>query len=337
MLSSIPRKSRKIGQNTLKFQIKTKFVRKTAIRNAKDTFNFSPDFAMVEGLLRIKLNFESAASEIRCQAKGASPGVYLSLTLNPTIFLTHLYSSLPVTSFAYIFSSLLTPWVNNLPLRLLTNHALKSGVVKVPRMRDVLRLAIVLQEFEAIRFFYLMRLLDSKTLKLSEFSEPNFPPYAILSHTWTDDEVSFQDIQGDACKTKAGYEKIKRCCDLAAADGFEYAWVDTCCIDKTSSAELSEAINSMFRWYEQSEVCYVYLSDVPSDVYLSDAPSVEGPYQPTSVFARSRWFTRGWTLQELIAPSNVIFYGRDWQEVGTKSSLLSTISKVTGGSKISEF
>jgi hypothetical protein len=156
---------------------------------------------------------------------------------------------------------------------------------------------------------------------LSEFGGPVFPPYAILSHTWGDDEVSFQDIQSESCHTKAGYEKIQQCCKLAAEDGFEYAWVDTCCIDKMSSAELSEAINSMFRWYEHSEVCYVYLSDVPSE---------EDPQKAASAFSRSRWFTRGWTLQEIIAPSNVIFYGRDWEEVGTKSTLLSTISEITG-------
>jgi len=165
-----------------------------------------------------------------------------------------------------------------------------------------------------------MRLLHSMTLKLVEFSEKEIPLYAILSHTWGEGEVSFQDMQGVNADQKAGYDKIQRCCEVAAADGFEYAWVDTCCIDKTSSSELSEAINSMYRWYQKAEVCYVYLSDVPSD---------GDPLAPGSDYSKSRWFTRGWTLQELIAPSNVIFYSSDWKEIGTKSSLQAAIVEVT--------
>jgi hypothetical protein len=126
-------------------------------------------------------------------------------------------------------------------------------------------------------------------------------------------------LSGNAT-AKQGYEKIKRCCETAISDGFKYAWVDTCCIDKTSSAELSEAINSMYRWYQESLVCYVILSDVPSD---------EECYHEISSFRKSRWFTRGWTLQELISPSSVIFYGNDWKEIGTKSSLHNLISEIT--------
>jgi hypothetical protein len=93
-----------------------------------------------------------------------------------------------------------------------------------------------------------MRLLNSTTLELAEFTERDLPPYAILSHTWENEEVSFQDMQCSDPKSKKGYKKIQSCCRIAIADGFEYVWVDTCCIDKTSSAELTEAINSMYSW-----------------------------------------------------------------------------------------
>ncbi|KAE9368292.1 HET-domain-containing protein [Stipitochalara longipes BDJ] len=167
-----------------------------------------------------------------------------------------------------------------------------------------------------------MRLIHSTALKLHEFVGSQIPPYAILSHTWGEEEVSFQDLQSNVSeiREKKGFNKIKQCCRIAAEDGFEYAWVDTCCIDKTSSAELSEAINSMFRWYQQAEVCYAFLADVPSD---------EDPQTLGSAFRRRRWFTRGWTLQELIAPTHVTFLGSDWEDIGSKLSLLELISGIT--------
>jgi hypothetical protein len=121
-------------------------------------------------------------------------------------------------------------------------------------------------------------------------------------------------------RNKAGYSKIKRCCDVAADDGFDYVWIDTCCIDKTSSSELSEAINSMFKWYKQAEVCYVFLFDVPSSLDITAFGIA---------LRNSRWFTRGWTLQELIAPACVIFFDNDWKESGTKSSLRGLICAIT--------
>ena len=165
-----------------------------------------------------------------------------------------------------------------------------------------------------------MRLLNSTTLKLHEFIGSQIPPYAILSHTWGEGEVSFQELSAGTSVEKKGFEKVKRCCEIAAGDGFEYAWVDTCCIDKTSSAELSEAINSMFRWYKEAEVCYVFLSDVTSD---------EKPELLHSAFRKSRWFRRGWTLQELIAPMHVLFLSRDWKEIGTKWNLQTLLSEIT--------
>ncbi|MCJ1400757.1 hypothetical protein MMC11_003965 [Xylographa trunciseda] len=168
-----------------------------------------------------------------------------------------------------------------------------------------------------------MWLLDSSTIELKEFTAEDIPDYAILSHTWGEGEVSFQDMRGASQEIKytKGYEKIKRCCEQAVADGFEYVWADTCCIDKSSSSELSEAINSMYKWYSDSQVCYTYLVDVPSN----EDPTIGG-----SAFARCRWFTRGWTLQELLAPQCMVFYGKNWEEIGTKASLQVVISRVTG-------
>ncbi|KAL6866994.1 ankyrin repeat-containing domain protein [Trichoderma novae-zelandiae] len=164
-----------------------------------------------------------------------------------------------------------------------------------------------------------MRLLYTKELEtggfeLKEFGEEDTPPYAILSHTWGDGEVTFQDMALGHFADKTGYAKIRGCCALARANGYDYAWVDTCCIDKTSSAELSEAINSMYQWYGEAEVCYGYLADVPSTVG----------------FAESRWFTRGWTLQELIAPETMIFLDEAWNELGTRETLKQEISTRTG-------
>ncbi|PVH68132.1 HET-domain-containing protein [Cadophora sp. DSE1049] len=164
-----------------------------------------------------------------------------------------------------------------------------------------------------------MRLLNSTNVELEEFPEDRIPKYAILSHRWQDDEVSLQDIQSTSAKKKAGYAKLKLCCGEAAKGGLQYIWVDTCCIDKTSSAELSESINSMYRWYQNAAVCYAYLFDVPSKTVSND-----------SSFGMSAWFTRGWTLQELIAPSNVEFYNTNWHKLGTKESLKDTISAITG-------
>jgi hypothetical protein len=168
-----------------------------------------------------------------------------------------------------------------------------------------------------------MRLINTTTFKLEEFIDKDVPPYAILSHTWAKEEASFQEMQGcdEIVRKKAGYNKIKHCCEVAKSDGFNHAWVDTCCIDKTSSSELSEAINSMYRWYSTADVCYVYLSDVPS---------AGDPKAYDSDFSRSRWFTRGWTLQELIAPSVVLFFGSDWKQIGSKSSLRKSIIDTTG-------
>ena len=131
----------------------------------------------------------------------------------------------------------------------------------------------------------------------------------------------FTDIERTNVQDKAGYKKIQYSCTQAVAYGLHYVWVDTCCIDKRSSAELSEAINSMYSWYQNARICFVYLADVTIRVNVPIADSA---------FTNSRWFTRGWTLQELIAPSNLIFYSQDWIEIGKKSSLYNILPEITG-------
>jgi hypothetical protein len=164
-----------------------------------------------------------------------------------------------------------------------------------------------------------MRLINVSTLQLEEFMDSRHaPPYAILSHTWGEGEVTFQDFAyPDIAQAKKGYGKIEQTCKRAKASGIGYAWVDTCCIDKTSSAELTEAINSMFQWYAQSQVCYAWLADLKV-------------HQPIESFASCRWFSRGWTLQELIAPREVEFYDEAWIFHGTKADLSDALQKVTG-------
>jgi hypothetical protein len=160
-----------------------------------------------------------------------------------------------------------------------------------------------------------MRLLNAHTKQFEEFFDSTQrPPYAILSHTWGSNELTFKDME------KNGYipsRKIDGCCEQALRDGWKYVWVDTCCIDKSSSAELSEAINSMWAWYRWSRVCYAYLSDIPAGVSAEEYHASVLPEDPP--FAESRWFTRGWTLQELIAPKIVEFYDESWNPIGRKS------------------
>ncbi|KAH8759522.1 heterokaryon incompatibility protein-domain-containing protein [Diaporthe sp. PMI_573] len=178
-----------------------------------------------------------------------------------------------------------------------------------------------------------MRLLhrsDTGAICLTEDVVKNIPPYAILSHRWGAEEVTFQEISDGTGQTKRGYHKIRFCGEQARRDGLSHFWVDTCCINKTSSAELQEAINSMFRWYRNAARCYVYLDDVSYATAWSEppgAPPAEPPWQ--SAFRNSLWFTRGWTLQELLAPASVEFFSREGTLLGNKSSLEQSIRDVT--------
>ena len=165
-----------------------------------------------------------------------------------------------------------------------------------------------------------MRLINAATLRLEDYLD-DVPPYAILSHTWGDEEVSFQDISHPTSvpTAKAGYSKIVESSRLARQLGHKHIWIDTCCIDKTSSAELTESINSMFRWYKEAQVCLAYLSDLESSTAVTE-----------DSLGNCRWFTRGWTLQELLAPRALYFYDRTWTYRGTKEEYTAELSAITG-------
>jgi hypothetical protein len=177
-----------------------------------------------------------------------------------------------------------------------------------------------------------MRLLQRSNdgkYSLTEFVGETIPRYAILSHTWgaDHDEVTLADLEKDTGTSKAGYRKLQFCADQAAKHGLRYFWVDTCCIDKSSSAELTEAINSMFAWYRDAARCYVYLSDVSMGRLTSGPPAQQDWY---SAFQQSRWFTRDWTIQELVAPVSVEFFSVEGQRFGNKYSLLQELHGMTG-------
>ncbi|XDG06029.1 hypothetical protein ABKA04_005644 [Annulohypoxylon sp. FPYF3050] len=204
-----------------------------------------------------------------------------------------------------------------------------------------------------------MRLLKTKEYRLIETNEvPNpFPQYAILSHTWISprDEITYQDfkrrkddIDYGLYKQK-GWKKFKKYCDRAAKDGWEWAWMDTCCIDKTNPADTQEAINAMFRWYQNAGVCYAYLEDVdaneasdtdmgfPLNWDFDDIASIDNVADRDSVIhkalrphlIKAKWFTRGWTLQELLAPPYLVFVDRAWRRIGTRESWADEIKEAS--------
>src|ERR1700760_4309972 len=171
-----------------------------------------------------------------------------------------------------------------------------------------------------------MKLIRAKTLEIVEILGSDIPPYAILSHTWNpNEEVSYQEMINGKGRHKAGLLKIKQFCLQALQDGFDWAWADTCCIDKSSSADLTEAINSMFKYYSRAAICYAFLSDVT----FNGSPSECNIEQLAPYMRKSRWFTRGWTLQELLAPSQVIFFSAEWVPIGDRSKWKEEIADFT--------
>ncbi|OAA61263.1 Heterokaryon incompatibility [Niveomyces insectorum RCEF 264] len=183
-----------------------------------------------------------------------------------------------------------------------------------------------------------MRLLEYRNgaFKAPVIRAGNLPRYAVLSHTWGPDadEVTYKDLVDGTGDGKAGYEEIRFCAGQAQRDGLRYIWVDTCCIDKTSSTELQEAITSMFQWYKKADRCYVYLSDVAAPEHKDDDEDDDDEkvkdtwWEPA--FRASKLFTRGWTLQELVAPASVEFFTRNGQRLGDKRSLEQPIHEITG-------
>lgn len=182
---------------------------------------------------------------------------------------------------------------------------------------------------------FAMHLINIRTLKLESFlGDDQTPPYFILSHTWGSDEITYQDFTQQShaqLETRQGYHKIAKFCNVLLEDqewmlartmgvtatSVDYAWVDTCCINKESSAELSEAINSMFWWYRRAVCCVVWLSDVVA----RDFGSI--------IMLSSRWFSRGWTLQELIAPRECYFYNKGWKYMGDRLRNVEALSRLT--------
>lgn len=213
-----------------------------------------------------------------------------------------------------------------------------------------------------------MWLIDTSSLQLKEFQTCPIEQYAILSHRWQEREVTFEEfrVQSSNLPTsrpagrqqQQGLQKVRQFCLQTRVRGLKYAWVDTCCIDKRSSAELTESINSMFKWYANAKECYVYMSDVdlnntealsvPEPVIdsltdlLKAFPATQKPIQRPDIkpklhrsrlpedFDRSSWFRRGWTLQELIAPSHALFFDTHWTYMGDKRNLACRISQATG-------
>ncbi|KAK7462975.1 hypothetical protein VKT23_007556 [Stygiomarasmius scandens] len=168
------------------------------------------------------------------------------------------------------------------------------------------------------------RLIRASKGELVDFSSPNvsLPPYAIVSHRWlADEEVSYEEFvqKRPEAKKKQGFKKIVQACEQALRDKLEYVWIDTCCIDKRNPAEVSRQVKSMYKLYQHSEVCYAYLADVSANL-----PS------PRSALSKSDWFQRGWTLQELVAPQNVVFFNKNWTSLGTKLQLKNVIYEMTG-------
>ena len=161
-----------------------------------------------------------------------------------------------------------------------------------------------------------MWLLNTSTLELCEFLGEVKVPYGILSHRWesTEDEVSHKDHRKQLKDGTPGREKIRNLCRLARNEGLEWAWIDTCCIDKRSSAELSEGINSTFSWYRKAKTCFAYLKDVG----------------PEKTWEESEWWQRGWTLQELLASPHVVFCDQRWHKFGTKAQMAKKIEKIFG-------
>ncbi|KXJ87913.1 heterokaryon incompatibility protein-domain-containing protein, partial [Microdochium bolleyi] len=164
-----------------------------------------------------------------------------------------------------------------------------------------------------------MRLLEiqdyaTEPVLTEDIPDHEVPFYAILSHTWDHGhEVTHDDMVWGTGRDKTGWRKIEFCSGQTPRDGLQHFWIDTCCIDKSNHAEDHAAIRSMFAWYQNARVCYAYLTDVTS---IKDLPW-------------SKWWTRGWTLQELLAPQVVKFFNCDGRYLGDKSSLEGLIHKRT--------
>ncbi|THU77446.1 HET-domain-containing protein [Dendrothele bispora CBS 962.96] len=176
------------------------------------------------------------------------------------------------------------------------------------------------------------RMINTSSLQFKDFEDGAFiPHYAILSHTWGAGEIGYQSTalvffereimykQRQGTKTKPAYHKIVEACMQAYSDGLEYLWIDTCCINQEDQTDVHRNVKNMYSYYRNSRICYAYLADKHNRQGVAE-----------SGFGQSRWFTRGWTLQELLAPPEVIFFNSYWGDIGTRTKLCAEISSVTG-------
>ena len=184
------------------------------------------------------------------------------------------------------------------------------------------------------QLFHSGRQVERRT-KVLEFRDDETTQYAILSHRWIDStEVDYEDMtdlakmdrqERDEIRGRLGYKKIVDTCKQAKRDGYEWVWIDTCCIDKRSSAELSEAINSMYRWYANANICYAYLHDFDG----SSFPNQSDYQKYGESNGWPEWFSRGWTLQEMIAPRNLQFFNKHWRPIGDKKGFAWRLQQIT--------
>ncbi|KAH6963248.1 heterokaryon incompatibility protein-domain-containing protein [Fusarium avenaceum] len=183
----------------------------------------------------------------------------------------------------------------------------------------------------------LMRCMNTGTFELCTSTQIDFKEqgYAILSHRWGSEEILFAQIgqfAHDLRNTKGRHarpqlDKILQACHTAREQGLQWIWIDNCCINKSDNSELSESINSMFKWYREAVVCLTYLSDVRK---CSGSEVDSHVFKSFETGEMTKWFTRGWTLQELLAPGKLLFYDTDWSYLGSKQELAGSIEEVTG-------
>ncbi|KAK3707245.1 hypothetical protein LTR37_012246, partial [Vermiconidia calcicola] len=178
-----------------------------------------------------------------------------------------------------------------------------------------------------------MHLLNARTRKLEYFIGSSIPRYAILSHTWGEEEVSMQDlINNRNVERREGYGKIHFTCEQAVVDGLDYVWVDTCCIDKTSSAELSEAINSMYNCEQRNDAsrgmayCLLGLFDVNMPLLYGEGSKAFTRLQEEIVRSSTDLSVFAWIDWSLGAPTLLASSPRDFEDAhGVKLNRFSTM------------
>ncbi|KAL9612981.1 MAG: hypothetical protein Q9167_002458 [Letrouitia subvulpina] len=216
-----------------------------------------------------------------------------------------------------------------------------------------------LRLLKAHTFCASIRSLKKRDLFASRFNPGAEPAYAILSHRWCEGvegrdkavrktktrskrrprEVTLQDLRSRSlghlrrnAALRDSLEKIRGACRRALAEGQRYVWIDSCCIDRTNLFEVSESIRSMFRWYRDAACCFAYLWDVDVDQEVRSSNLLSPPPSPLRNERQeySEWFSRGWTLQELLAPRRLLFFDRRWNKLGTRRALAGEVETATG-------